>query len=92
MKLPEVHGVKKTLDTNTLPERQKITPQIKPRLGQERAGVKCKKPKVTKNIDAATDKLQEIPRIPSAQKVAKNRTDFPMHKQSISSFKTEAIT
>ena len=29
IKLPEVHGVKKTLDTNTLPVKQKIDPQIK---------------------------------------------------------------
>ena len=62
-KLPEVHGVKKTLDTNTLPEKQKITPQIKknieikPRLGQGRTGIKCNKPQVTKIIDAVTDKL-----------------------------------
>ena len=27
LKLPEVHGIKKTLDTNSLPERQKIAPQ-----------------------------------------------------------------
>ena len=37
--LPEVHGAKKTLDTNILPQKQKITPQNKkivenkPRLG-----------------------------------------------------------
>ena len=44
IKLPEVHGIKKTLDTNSLPERQvKINPKIKPRLGQGRAGIKCKK-------------------------------------------------
>ena len=45
-----------------------------------------------KNIDAVTDKLQGILRIPTAQNVAKNITDFPMHEQSISSSKTEAIT
>ena len=66
IKLPEVHGVKKNLDTNTLPEKQKIAPQIKknveikPRLGQGRAGIKCKKPQVTKNVHIATDKLQGI--------------------------------
>ena len=46
--LPEVHGAKKKLDTNILPEKQK--PQIqekridknKPRLGRGRAGIKCK--------------------------------------------------
>ena len=29
IKLPEVHVVKKTLDTNLLPEKQKMIPQIK---------------------------------------------------------------
>ena len=28
-KLPKVHGVKKILDTNLLPERQKTAPQVK---------------------------------------------------------------
>ena len=48
--LPEVHGTKKKLDTNVLPEKQK--PQIhseqvdknRSRLGRDRAGIKHKKP------------------------------------------------
>ena len=86
------------MDTNTLPEKQKITPQIKknveikPRLRQGRAGVKHMKPQVTKNIDAVTDKLQGILRILTAQNVPNNSLDFLMHEQSISSSKTEAIT
>ena len=98
IKLPEVHGVKKTLNTNIVHEKQKKTPQIKknidikPGLGQERAGIKCKKPQVTKNIDAVTDKLLGISKIPTVQNVTKNWTDFPMHEQSISNSKTEAIT
>ena len=47
--VPEVHGTRKTLDTNVLPENQK--PQIhckqvnknRPRLGQGRTGIRCKK-------------------------------------------------
>ena len=39
-----------------------------------------------------TDILQGILKVPNAQNVAKNRPHFPMHKQSISSSKTEAIT
>ena len=47
--LPEVHSMKKTLDTSILPEKQK--PQIhseqvdknKPRLGRGRTRIKCKK-------------------------------------------------
>ena len=55
-------------------------------------GIKCKKPHITKSIDALTDKLQETPKIPATQNMAKNRTDFPMHEQSITSYKTEAFT
>ena len=43
-------------------------------------------------MDELTDKLQEIPKIPAAQNIAKNRIDFPMHEQSISNSKKEAIT
>ena len=53
--LPEVHGIKKILDMKTLPQKQKTAPQvkkdsdIKPRLRQGRAGIKCKeKPKLQK--------------------------------------------
>ena len=52
--------------------------------------IKCQKPHITKN--ALTDKLQGIPKIPATQNIAKNRMDIPMHDQSISSSKTEAIT
>ena len=47
------------------------------------------KPKATKIINELTDKLQEIPKIPA---ILKNRTDFPMHEQSISNSGIEAIT
>ena len=105
MKLPEVHDIKKALDTNSLPERQytapqvKNNPKIKPRFdkvrfGQGKIGIKCKKKKThfEKGIDTITDKLQGIPKILATQNIAKNRMDFPMHTQSISSSKTEAIT
>ena len=96
--LPEVHGVKIILNTNSLPEKQKIAPQlkkgseIKQRLGQDRVAIKDKRPQATKNIDGLTDKLQEIPKIPAPKNIAKNRMDFPMHKQSISNSSTETIT
>ena len=50
------------------------------------------KPKDTKNINELTDKLQEILKIPATQNIAKDRTDFPMHEQSISNSSREAIT
>ena len=81
----EVHGVKKILNTNTLQEKQKTAPQVKkgsknkPRLGQGRERIKCKKPKLQKDMDELTDKLQGIPKILATQNITKNRTDFPMH-------------
>ena len=57
IKLPKVHGVKKILDMNSLPERQKTAPQVKKgsetklRLGQGRVGIKMQKPHITKSID-----------------------------------------
>ena len=71
--LPEVHGIKKILYTNSSPERQKTAPQVrkgsklKPRIGQCTAGIKHKKAQTTKNIDVLTDKLQEIPKMPATQ-------------------------
>ena len=52
--IPEVHGVKKILNTNSLPEKQKIAPQlkkgydIKPRLGKGRMEIKHKNHKLLK--------------------------------------------
>ena len=83
IKLPEVHGVKKILDTNLLPEMQKVilkikkTVQNKPRLGQGITGIRCRKPQQTENITTSTNKSHEIPKIPPTQNVAKNRMDFP---------------
>ena len=51
IKLPEVHGVGKGLDPNVQPEKQAMKPviskvkefsQIKPKLGQGGAGLRCK--------------------------------------------------
>ena len=97
IKLPDVHGVKKTLDMISLLQKQKVIPQIKSnvenklRLGQVRVGIRCRKPQLTENITAVTNKSHEIPKIPMTQNVAKNRMDFPAQEQSISS-KTEVIT
>ena len=40
------------------------------RLGQGRAGKKCKKPNIAKSIDAITDKLQGILKILATQNIA----------------------
>ena len=90
--------MKKTLDTNLLPEKQKLVLQIKrdienkPRLGQGRGGIMHRKPKLIEKSTISTNKSHEIPKILMTQKVSKNRIDFPVQEQSISSSKTEAIT
>ena len=77
IKLREVHGVKKTLDTNLLPEKQKVILQIKktienkPTFGQGRAGIRHRKPQLTENINASTNKSHEILKIPATQNVTK---------------------
>ena len=94
--LPEVHGAKKTLDTNVLPEKQK--PQLhnkqvvenRPRLGQGRAGIRCKNPQPVDGITASTSKSHELPKIPTVQGVTKDSMDFPVPEQLITN-KTEAI-
>ena len=59
VKLPDVHGAKKILDMNLLPEMQKVILQIKnsvenkPRLGQRRAGIRHRKPQLTESITAS---------------------------------------
>ena len=84
-------------DTNLLPKKQKVIPHIKktiedePRLGQGRGEIRHRKYQLTENITASTNKSHEIPKMPTAQNVVKNRTDFPACVQSVSS-KTEAIT
>ena len=82
--LLEVHGAKNIINTNLLAEKQKVILQIKkvienkPRLGQGRAGIRCRKPQLTESIDAYTSKSCGIPKIPATQYVAKNRMDFPV--------------
>ena len=60
--LPEVHGTKKILDASVLPEIQKLQLQdkqvveIRPRLGQGRAGIRCRKPQPVDGRIASTSK------------------------------------
>ena len=80
--LIEVHGAKKMLDMNVLPEKQKIQSRNKkivengPRPGHSRAGMRCKKPQPVDGITASTSKSCKIPKIPTVQNVTKHSTDF----------------
>ena len=92
--LPEAHGMKKTLDTKVLPEKQK--PQIqaeqvvqfRPKVGRGRAGLKCNKPQSVADITAITSKSCKIPTV---QNVTKNNMDFPVPEQLITN-ETETIS
>ena len=84
IKLPEVHSVKKMLDTRVLPEKQKPQIQaeqvvkIRPKLGRGRAGIRHKNPQpVVVDITATVSKSCTIPTI---QNVTKDNTNFPVPK------------
>ena len=92
--LPEVHSAKKTLDTNVLPEKQKLRIHRKqvnknrPRLGQGRAGIRCRKLQPVEDTTASTCKLCKIPTVKND---TKTNMDFPVPEQLITDT-TEAIT
>ena len=95
--LPEVNSVKKALDTNVLPEKQKIQSQSKrivenkPRSGQGRAGIRHKKLQPVDGITVSTSKSCKMPKIPTTQNVTKHSMDFPVQEHLITK-KKEAIT
>ena len=66
IKLPEVHGVGKSLDPNLRPEKQHTFPKQgnleRPQIGQGRAGSKRKKPDpINQVIKQPSNMSQEIP-------------------------------
>ena len=77
IKLPEAHGVSKGLDPHTQSQKHIIKPmisktrrisQIKPRLGQERAGLRCKiKTQISEPIVQTIERPLKIPDIPKTQ-------------------------
>ena len=77
------------MDTNILPEKQKPQLQNKqvvknrPRSGQGRAGIRCKKTQPVDGITASTSKSHEISKIPTVQGVTKDSMDFPVAEQLI---------
>ena len=71
-KLPEVHGVEKSLNPNLRPEKQHTIPKQKKserlRIGQGRAVSKRKKPDpINQAINQPSDVSQEIPRRPKIE-------------------------
>ena len=92
--LPEVHGMKKTLDIKVLPEKQKPQTQTKqvgkniPKLARGRAGIKHKNPQIVADITVTVSKSHKIPTI---QKITKDSMDFPVPNQLITN-ETETNT
>ena len=94
VKLPEVHGARKTIIINMPIEKQK--PQIqekqvdnnRPKLGRGRAGMQCKHPQPVADALVSANKS---PKIPADQKVTIDSTKFPVLNQLIT-HKAETIT
>ena len=58
-----------------MPQSRKIV-ENKPRLGQGRAGIKCKKAQPVDGMPASTSKSCKIAKMPMPLNVTKDRTDF----------------
>ena len=77
MLLPEVHGAKKAITIES-PKPQIPIKQVdknRPKLGRGRVGIKCRKPQPVADTQASLSKSSKIP---MAQKVTKDSTDFPV--------------
>ena len=72
VKLPEVHSVGKGLDPNILPEKHITQPLVskvkvqentwaKPRLGQGKAGLRCKKPQINQPFAQSVKQPLKVP-------------------------------
>ena len=97
IKLPEVHGVSKSLDPNIQPEKQIAKPlfeetsQVKPRIEQRRAGSRCKKLPINQLITQSAKNLQKIPELPILHMEVINMAYFTAPVQSLSNPGTETI-
>ena len=86
IKLPEVHGMRKNLDPNILPEKQHANPIKgsiqKPQIGQGRTGLRRKRPApINQTIIPPSELSQKIPgetKIETRKTNCVNSTD-PMH-------------
>ena len=94
VKLPEVHGARKTISIHSLIDKQK--PQIqeiqldnnRPKLGRGRAGMQCKQQQPVADTSVSTNKS---PNIPTTQEVTINSAKYPEPKQLIT-HRTETST
>ena len=99
IKLPEVHGVSKTLDPNIQPEKQNIRPlnfnrisQEKPRMGHGRVGMRRRRPPLINQTNTPTSELsKKIPEVSKIENKVITHPDFTTPVQSVNSPSTDAI-
>ena len=88
--LLEVHGAQKSITIES-PKTQISNKQVdknKPKLGQGRAGIKCKKPQPVADKQTSFSKSCKIPTV---QNITKDSMNFPVPDQLITN-ETETIT
>ena len=66
-----------TRKTKVVPQNIRVI-ENKLRLGQGRAGIRCKKPHLIESITASESKSCEIPKILMTHNATKNIMDFPV--------------
>ena len=102
IKLTEVHGVGKSLDLDIQPEKQVIKPlvlkakaqeipQIKPKLGQGRAGLSCTNPQTGQSIAQSVNQPLNVPTIPNRQNKVRNIHNFTSPVQLVGKSITKVI-
>ena len=98
MKLPEVHGVSKSLDPNIqLKKNQNIKPlkgnkilQERPQIGQGRVGMRRRPPPINQTITKTTGLSKKIPETSKIESRITNQTDSIAPVQSITNANGEA--
>ena len=94
VKLPELHGARKTISIHSPIEKQKCQIQerqvdnSRPMLGRDRAGMRCKQ---LQPIDDTSVSTNKSPNIPTTQEVTIDSTKYPEPKQLIT-HRTEMST
>ena len=89
IKLLDIHGVSKN---SNIQQEKKITKPIKgnkilqekPRIGQERAGMRRRKPHINQAIAQSAEPLKKTPEVSKIEKKVINQPDFTTPVQSVS--------
>ena len=94
IKLPEVHGMSKSLDPNIQPEKQNIRPfrgnenlWERPQICQGRAGMRRRRPPLINQANQTSEMSRKIPKISKIEMRITNQEDFTTPAWSITNFK-----